>query len=209
MRVGFFGGSFDPPHAGHLTVARAAADAFALDRVLLAPAGIQPLKPHGATASFEDRLAMSSLLAREDPRLVASDIDAPRQNTSNYTVDTLTRLRSTLEQDDKLFAIAGADAFASLPAWRNPARLLDLAEWIVVSRPGFETAQTVDTVLKQLKCETARPHVHLLDDVRVPTSATAVREALPTGPPADEALTAPVCDYIAAHHLYNQPPTLG
>lgn len=202
MRIGFFGGSFDPPHTGHLAVARAAADAFALDRVLLVPTGVQPLKPRGGNASFGDRLAMTSLLAREDPRFSASSVDAPRDSGSNYTVDTLTHLRATLNADDQLFCIAGADSFASLPAWRSPAHLLTLAEWIVVSRPGFNAAETIDAVLRQLGCEPMRDRVHLLESVNIPTSASALREELPSGHLPEQALTPAVRDYIAAHRLY-------
>ncbi len=86
MRLGYFGGSFDPPHLGHLAVARAAADAFALDRVLFVPTAHQPLKPTGATASYADRLAMVSLLCADDPRLAASDLEAPLpDHAPNYS----------------------------------------------------------------------------------------------------------------------------
>src|SRR3978361_2006331 len=108
MRIGYFGGTFDPPHRAHLRVARAAADAFALDRVLLAPTGVQPLKAEPAKASFEDRLAMTRLLCAEAPRLQASAIDGPLPDGSpNYTVDALSRLREQ-QPDAELFVLAGA-----------------------------------------------------------------------------------------------------
>src|ERR1700734_1006739 len=101
MRVGFFGGSFDPPHLGHLAVARAAAQAFALDTVLLAPTAHQPLKPHGADAPFEDRLAMVRLLCAGQPGLEASELEAPTEAISpNYTIDTLRALRAELHAND-------------------------------------------------------------------------------------------------------------
>ncbi len=77
-RVAFFGGSFDPPHLGHVAVARAARDALRLDAVLFAPVGVQPLKPQGATAGFDDRLEMTRLAVAGEPGFEVSLIDAPR-----------------------------------------------------------------------------------------------------------------------------------
>jgi nicotinate-nucleotide adenylyltransferase len=145
MRVALFGGTFDPIHCGHLRLASAAADACALDQVLFAPVGHQPLKPEGATASFADRLAMVTLACdstphpdrKPDPRFLASTVDAPHPDgTPNFTVDTLETLARQLP-GATLFALAGADSFLDLRRWRQPDRLLTLAEWIVVSRPGF------------------------------------------------------------------------
>ena len=137
MRVALFGGSFDPPHHGHLAIATAAADALRLDSVLFAPVGRQPLKLDGTVTSFEDRLAMVKLACLEDPRFMVSEIDAPRADgLPNYTVDTLSELARRMP-GAKLFNLVGADSFLSLPKWHEAQRLLELAEWIVVSRPGF------------------------------------------------------------------------
>ena len=92
MRVALFGGSFDPPHHGHLAIATAAADALRLDSVLFGPAGRQPLKLDGTVTAFEDRLAMVELACLEDPRFTVSEIDAPRADgLPNYTVDKIGR----------------------------------------------------------------------------------------------------------------------
>ncbi len=93
-RIAFFGGSFDPPHLGHIGVARAAQVALHLDTVLFAPVGVQPLKPLGSTASFEDRVAMTELAIKGLPQFAISFADAPDAGgTPNYTFDTLLRLR--------------------------------------------------------------------------------------------------------------------
>ena len=129
MRLAFFGGSFDPPHLGHLHIARTASQRLALDQVLLAPVGRQPLKSHHP-APFADRLAMLALLTAPYPELVASPIDSPRPDagdTPNYSVDTLARLRLTLPAEAELFFLAGADSFLTLPHWRRPEALLQLA----------------------------------------------------------------------------------
>jgi nicotinate-nucleotide adenylyltransferase len=148
-RVAFFGGSFDPPHLGHLAVARAARAAFALDAVLFAPVGMQPLKPEGPVASFEDRLAMTQLAIAGEPGFQVSLVDAPKpagdrtsapndtpKATPNYTIDTLKRLRTSLAPDSTLFCLMGADSFFGLRRWHRAAELPFVASLIVASRPG-------------------------------------------------------------------------
>ena len=135
-RLGFFGGTFDPPHRGHVALARAAAVVFALDRVLFVPTGRQPLKPGDGSASWPDRLAMCRLLERLDARFAVSAMDGPHPDGSpNYTVDTLRELRAA-HPTATVFSLIGADAFLQLRQWREPGALFALAEWIVVSRPG-------------------------------------------------------------------------
>lgn len=199
MRIGFFGGSFDPPHRGHLAVAHAAAEAFRLDHVLLTPTAQQPLKPSGAVASFQDRLAMVELLCQGEARFEASALDAPlTHGAPNYTIDTLTRLRAELSTDATVFVIVGADAFLDLRRWRSPDSLLEVAEWIVVSRPGFSFADL--DALKLSSEQLAR--VHLLPGVAEPASATEIRTRLREGHDCSEIVTAPVLEYIREHHIY-------
>jgi nicotinate-nucleotide adenylyltransferase len=136
-RVAFFGGSFDPPHLGHLEVARAAQVALGLDTVLFAPVGEQPLKPQGSTAAFAHRLAMTRLAVAGDPAFAASLADAPKPTGApNYTFDTLVALRAQLPPDGALFCLMGADAFALLRRWHRSAEIPFVAPLIVASRPG-------------------------------------------------------------------------
>ncbi|HTV57134.1 MAG TPA: nicotinate (nicotinamide) nucleotide adenylyltransferase [Terriglobia bacterium] len=140
-RVAFFGGSFDPPHLGHLAVARAARDAFLLDTVLFAPVGAQPLKPEGSSASFEDRLQMTRLAIEGEPGFAVSLADAPKSSGArapepNYTVDTLEKLRASLGPDCALYCLMGADSFLGLRRWHRAAELPLMAPLIVASRPG-------------------------------------------------------------------------
>jgi len=196
MRIALFGGSFDPPHRGHLAAAQAAADAFALDRIYVAPTGRQPLKFTGPQASFEDRLAMTQLLCKEDPRLVASSLDYPHPDGApNYTVDLLQQLRTP---EDTLFNIVGADSFLDLRYWREPERLLTLAEWIVLSRPGFSLndLEPLALTLEQ------RKYVHLLQTVHVNIAATDIRSRLSDHDLCADALTPAVENYIKEHRLY-------
>ena len=208
MRIGYFGGTFDPPHRAHLLAAQAAADALRLDRVLLAPTGVQPLKEAAPHASFEDRLAMTRLLCAEDARLEASDIDAPHADGSpNYTVDALARLRADFPTAE-LFVIVGADTFLSLPRWRDPDKLLAEAEWIVLSRPGFDL-NSIDPdhsgggiASLNLTAE-QRARVHLVETLEEEISASGIRERLRVGVSCGSALTPTVGLYIARMHLYH------
>jgi len=136
-RVAFFGGSFDPPHRGHLGVARAAQAALGLDTVLFAPVGTQPLKPQGSTAGFEDRLAMTRLAIEDEPGFVVIMADAPKTSGApNYTLETLVALRAELGPQSTLFCLMGADSFAGFRYWHRATEIPFTAPLIVASRPG-------------------------------------------------------------------------
>ena len=193
MRIALFGGSFDPPHRGHVAIAIAAANAFALDRVLFAPVGRQPLKQDALIASFADRLAMVRLACKADSRLVASDVDAPTADgVPNYTVDTLVRLGAEIPGAE-LFGVVGVDAFKDMRRWREPDRLRSLAEWIVVTRPGYS-----------VEMSGTEGRVHLLETVHEDVSATDVRERLREGMPCEELVPERVLRYIGQHGLYRR-----
>jgi nicotinate-nucleotide adenylyltransferase len=198
MRVALFGGTFDPPHRGHLSAATAAAQAFQLDTILFAPVGVQPLKEGSTATPYADRLAMVELVCATDSRFQASVIDAPRPDLSpNYTVETLAALQRQMPSA-MLFSIVGADSFLSLPQWRLPHRLLELAEWIVISRPG--------SVLDDLSALRLRPseaaRVHRIDTVHEDVSATELRLRLSAGEDCTGLLTPEVAAYIRRHGLY-------
>jgi nicotinate-nucleotide adenylyltransferase len=218
MRVALFGGTFDPIHCGHLRLAAAAADAFALDRVLFAPVGRQPLKSETPTASFADRLAMVTLALAPAPQSTCnrqpaacsfeiSTIDAPHSTglAPNYTIDTLTTLADQLP-GAALFILTGADSFLDLPHWRAPTQLIALAEWIVVSRPGTPPLTPAFLDLPQLAplalTPAQRARIHLLDTVHEDVSATQLRRRLHLGDPCPDLLPPAVAAYIQSHCLY-------
>ncbi|HTV07682.1 MAG TPA: nicotinate (nicotinamide) nucleotide adenylyltransferase [Candidatus Aquilonibacter sp.] len=199
MRVGLFGGTFDPPHLGHLAVANAVRERFSLDRILLAPAAVQPLKPDGAHATFAQRLRMVELLCQNHPGLEASAIDGPQPGGSpNFTIDTIARLRATLSAGAEIFVIVGADAFLGLRRWRDPDALLREARWIVVSRPGFDLGALDAMGLTPSQ----RARIDTLTNFANPVSATEVRERLHNRSEAAALVPPPVLDYICSHHLY-------
>jgi nicotinate-nucleotide adenylyltransferase len=136
-RVAFFGGSFDPPHFGHLAVARAARAALELDAVLFAPVGAQPLKRSGSTASFEDRVAMTRLAIAGEKGFTISLADAPLDSGEpNFTLETLLGLRKSVPREGVLFCLMGADAFLGLREWHRAAEIPFVAPLVVASRPG-------------------------------------------------------------------------
>lgn len=198
MRIALFGGTFDPPHRGHLAIARAAADAFQLESVSFAPVGLQPLKENLTATSFADRLAMVQLACEADPRFQASSIDAPRADGApNYTVDTLAAFKSRMPAAT-IFNLVGADSFLSLRSWRDSQRLLDLAEWIVVSRPGSPLNDL--SALKLTKEERGR--IHLIETVHEEVSATDLRKRLDAGEDCGDLIPPGVAGYIHSHGLY-------
>jgi nicotinate-nucleotide adenylyltransferase len=136
-RIAFFGGSFDPPHLGHLAVARAARAALGLDTVLFAPVGAQPLKPVGSTAGFDDRVAMTRLAIAGEAGFGISLADAPKPSgVPNYTLETLQNLRKELAPGCALYCLMGADSFVGLRRWYRAAEIPFVAPLIVASRPG-------------------------------------------------------------------------
>ena len=136
-RVAFFGGSFDPPHLGHLAVARAARTALKLDEVLFAPVGAQPLKIEGSSASFDDRLAMTKLAIEGEPGFTISLADAPKRGGEpNFTAETLRKVRAGLGSDAELYCLMGADSFFGLRQWHRAAEIPFVAPLIVAWRPG-------------------------------------------------------------------------
>ena len=172
-----------------MAVARAAADAFGLDRVLLVPVGRQALKGDTLVARYPDRLAMVRLACEGDGRLEASAVDAPRADgTANYTVETLAALREEFPGAE-LFGVVGVDAYLEMPRWREAPRVFGMAEWVVATRPGYGA-------------EALREGVHLLEGVAVDVSATAVRARLRAGLDCLGMVPDAVLGYIRERGLY-------
>jgi nicotinate-nucleotide adenylyltransferase len=228
-RVAFFGGSFDPPHLGHIAVARAAQKSLSLDRVLFAPVGLQPLKPSGSTASFEHRVAMTTLAIANQPGFEISLLDAPNldapnaaDTTPNYTFDTLTKLRQSLPADAALFLLVGADSFRTIHHWYRATEIPFLASLIVASRPGEDLADLSAYLpsgidLKPLPNQSNQyllinssgdqSQLTILPDLDYDISATQLRQQVHELSSDDlsskeQLLNPSVLAYIRRHHLY-------
>lgn len=185
VRIGVFGGSFDPIHLGHLSTARAAADLLALDQVRFVPAARQPLKK-AHRASVADRVAMLETALAGERRFVLDRREVERGGPS-YTVDTLRSLRAAFPSD-QLFLLIGSDAAAELPHWRESAAIRALAEIVVHERAGASVA--------------APAGMRLIAVPPVDVSASRIRSAVGQGDSIEGMVPAAVAEYIRAHRLY-------
>lgn len=220
MHIAFFGGTFDPPHLGHLGLARAAQQALALDKVLFAPVAQQPLKPSGSSAGFEDRVAMTQLAITGQPNFEISLADAPNpataSNSPNYTADTLTRLRQSLPAGTDLYLLVGADSLRTLAQWHRAAEIPFLANLIVAARPGEDLTKIATHLPAGITIQRTQPNHYrlantqgqqsqltLLLDTHYEISATQLRNSIRRNPSTQPALIPePVLEYIQHHHLY-------
>lgn len=135
MRLGLYGGAFNPTHRCHLAVADAARSRLGLDRVLFIPTGDPPHKPPADFIPAAHRVEMVRLAIAPYPSFQLSEIETNRPAKS-YTIDTLQEIRQAYPGDTRLIFIIGLDAFMAFPSWREPERLLELCDFAVVSRPG-------------------------------------------------------------------------
>lgn len=199
MNIALYGGTFDPVHKGHLEVARAAADACGLDRVLFIPVGVPPHRGGRPDASYLDRYRMIEIACEGDARFEASDLEAARTDgRPNYSIDTIHAVKEDLAAGDRLFFVIGCDAFADIRTWLRWEEVVREVEWIVVSRPGSECSE-------EAVPEGAR--VHWLRDVAVPISSTALRKGLGAGEDVAEWLPGEVGRYLEQRGLYRSSGT--
>jgi len=233
IRVAFFGGSFDPPHLGHLAIAQAARRKLSLDKVLFAPVGLQPLKPAGSSASFEHRVAMTRLAIATQPGFELSLLDAPSPDSDdpdhavpNYTIDTLSRLKQSLPAGARLDLLIGADSFRTIRQWHRAAEIPFLASLIVASRPGEDLTDLASFLPAGIAIQPV-PHqpdryrllnpsgdesdLLILPDLNYDISATQLRKQIQGKPSNQTPLLDPaVLQYIHHHHLYesalSRPP---
>jgi nicotinate-nucleotide adenylyltransferase len=191
VRLGLFGGTFDPPHHGHLLAASDAVDALGLDRVLFIPNAVQPLKAAtGPVASPAQRLAMTRLLVGADPRFVVDPIEVDRGGLS-YMIETVCAIAAR-EPGAALFLLLGADAAATLPQWREPDRLASLAEVVVLTRAG-----SADPPPSRLRRVATR---------RVDISSTEIRSRVAAGLPLTGFVPDAVAAYVRDQAVYGQGP---
>lgn len=200
MRVGLFGGSFNPVHMGHLVVAQDAVEAFDLDRVVFVPCGHPPHKPSGELAAGEHRAAMIEAAIEGDPRFALSRCELERPGVT-YTIDTVRAMRAA-RPDDSLHFLIGADTLTELHSWREIGTLLGLCEFLTLVRPGFDPARIdpasfglPDPWPARLLGRIARVH-------EVGISSSDIRMRLAEGLGIRYLVPDCVERYISEHHLY-------
>lgn len=199
-RLGIYGGSFDPPHEGHLFVAEEARRAFALDHVVFVPARRPPHKPGRRLAPDGDRLAMLALLLGARP-WASSWAGELRRAGPSYTVDTLEAFRSGLGPQPALHLLLGSDNLPGLPSWHRAEELLGLAQPIVVHRRDQPLDPAVLGALPAPLAERVRAGFLQLEPYEA--SSTAIRTALAAGRDPGPALPGRVRRYVALRGLYS------
>lgn len=191
MKIGLFGGSFDPVHHGHLWVAQDACTQFGLDRVVLIPAAQAPLRANSVQASAEDRLELLRLVVAGYPTLAVSDYEL-RQGGTSYTINTV-RFFQKEAPGAKLYWIVGGDQLAKLAHWREAAELVRLVEFIVFERPGFTLVEPPELPgLRWQRCPG-----HYLD-----ISSSEIRANLRQGRSVEGWLPHKAIEYLQEKHLY-------
>lgn len=198
MRLGILGGSFDPPHFGHLALAAAALTQLSLDKVLFVPVGVQPLKPEARSSTPEHRACMVELAIADQPRFVLSRADLDRPGPQ-YTVDLLALIQQQYPTA-ALWFIMGEDSLGDLLRWRDPARVIQLARLAVLRRPGYEPDwPTLDHALPNL-----RARLDWIDRAEIDISATDIRRRVQHGLSIDTLIPLKVIEFIRAQHLYQE-----
>lgn len=214
-RLGVLGGTLDPVHNGHIDVAVAARQALALGRVILLPSRLPPHRPSLPAASPFHRFAMAALAVSRVDGLEVSDLELSAPGPS-YTSDTLDRLYASGLKPAQIFFITGADAFAEIATWHRYPEVLDLAHFVVVSRPGFP-ARSLSTVLPSLaprmregtafEAAASKPSIFLVDARTADVSSTEIRRRVRAGESV-EGLVPPLVErHISQHRLYSHEAT--
>lgn len=200
MRLGIFGGSFDPVHHGHLLLADCCATQAKLDAVWFVPAAHQPLKPAGPVASNADRVAMLQLACADRSDFEISMLEIDRGGVS-YTVDTLEAIRAE-QPAAELFFLMGADSLADLPSWHRPDEICRLATPLVVHRA--ETAEPDFAVLSDLVRVERREAIRqqLVEMPPTPISSSQIRALIASEGSWKEFVPPAIAQYIQTHRLY-------
>jgi len=177
QRIGILGGTFDPPHVGHLWLATLAADAIGLDRVLFMPAAQPPHKGGRLVTSAADRLLMTRLAVAGDDAFDLTIIEMERPGPS-YTIDSVVELQRTYGTDASLYLLMAADSLAQIDTWRQPDELLDRIEWVVGPRPG---APAPERSTLEARFGEKAGRIHLLEGPSLDVSSTQIRRRVAAG----------------------------
>lgn len=214
-RIGVYGGTFDPIHNGHLEVARAVECNFDLDELLIVPAHRPPHKTSRSISDAYHRYTMAVLATLDEARLKVSTVELETPDRP-YTFETMQRLRERFGPQASLFFVMGADSFEEINLWREPARILDSANIVVITRPRHAISQTHLPArfaanlcdLRDGRVDGRAPSVaggvFLTDYVNADITSTEIRRRVRDGEPIDDQVPPRVADYIRKYALYRQ-----
>jgi nicotinate-nucleotide adenylyltransferase len=196
-RIGVLGGTFDPVHFGHLSIAEEARVRLSLDEVLFVPARVQPLRQDDLVSSPDHRAAMLERAILSNPHFQLSRVEFERPGFS-YTVDTMALLRERHARGSEFFFILGSDALAELPNWKEPERLITLCRLVVFQRPGHD----FDHRNLFLRFPLLRERLIPLEVACLDISSTDIRRRVQQGLPIRYRLPEGVEEYLRSHRLY-------
>lgn len=200
-RIGVLGGTFDPPHLGHLWLATLVADELALDRVLFMPAAEPPHKMREEVTDAATRVAMTRLAIQGNELFEMTTIELDRSGPS-FTVDSVVQLLGQHPAPARLFLVLAADSLAQIGSWREPDRLLELIEWAVGPRSGVPAG---DRAALRSRFGAAAERIHLLDGPTLDISSSQVRERVAAGRSIRYLVPRAVEELISGQRLYRGP----
>lgn len=213
MRIGLFGGTFDPIHWGHLRSAEEVSETYKLDRVYFIPASIPPHKRGQTTTLAQDRLQMVRLAVANNPRFAVSTVEISRPGVS-FTVDTIREFASQLAKGDSLYFIIGLDAFREIGSWWEYKEIFPLCNFIVTSRPGSKESDPLrgtGVAVRKLFCYDSKQgnyrhqsgkRVYFIELTDIAISASEVRALVANGKSVRYLIPSSVEKYIKTHRLY-------
>ena len=221
MKLGLFGGTFNPIHRCHLRVAHQVREHLALDSILFIPTGTPPHKPLASLASADHRLAMVREAVANEPGFAVSDIEV-RRTAISYSIDTVLALQKEYGPSVELYFLIGLDAFLEIESWKHPSALLQACHFVVIGRPGSafsrlkklellpplpsERLQALDTgVTERMEFPLSPARTLFLQSLPpCPISASAVRDRIRHGIPCEDWLPVRVHSYIMRFGLYKE-----
>lgn len=211
MKIGIFGGTFNPIHFAHLRIVEEIREAFALTKVIFVPAATPPHKPLAEDLSFAERLKMVTLAVAENPYFSVSDVEGQREGKS-YSIDTL-RIFGEMFPGDELFFIMGSDSFADFRSWKNYAAIFSCCNIVTITRPG-----TPNALLQALPVDIAHEFcyhesqnrlshcsgysVYCIEGTQLDISSTSIRSLIRQGKSIKYLLPATVEQYILQQRFY-------
>jgi nicotinate-nucleotide adenylyltransferase len=221
MRIGLFGGTFDPIHIGHLRAALEVQQAFDLDRVFIIPANLPPHKKGHQVTDAADRLKMVELGVSGYSGFSVSDVELLRSGPS-YSIDTINHFKTSSDEDTEIFFISGLDAFLEIDTWKSYKELLRQIAFIVIARPRFDCSDVSsrwkrleDFIMDQISADYefseqsacfihsgAKP-IYIFDVTPLDISSTRIRELVKSGQPITYLVPESVENYVKRRGLYS------
>ena len=196
--IGIMGGTFDPIHYGHLRAAEEVRQGFGLERVIFVPSGKPPHKPNEHVTSAEHRYLMTQLATLDHPHFEVSRLEIDREGPS-YTLDTLRALRNQVAEKD-LYFITGLDAVLETPTWKSYTELFKLADFIAVTRPGYDLSALAG--LKETLGEALFQRIHPFPVTLLAISSSDIRRKMREGKSVRYLVPDAVAKYALKERLY-------